>query len=146
MFQVLALAVVEMNGVIYTCSFYLFYLFCMVEIFLGKKYCEWPSSLVLEVSFLVLNVLFLSYLAEIMWNWWFPHVWNWCNVLLCRIMLVNMIETCLCFGLSKSKLLCGCLWWFFKFLLIWALCSCQWCDIILCIIKYDRLLDRRFPP
>jgi hypothetical protein len=27
----------------------------------------------------------------------------------CRIMLVNVIETCSCFGLSKSELLCGCL-------------------------------------
>jgi hypothetical protein len=30
---------------------------------------------------------------------------------------------------------------FFMFLLIWALCPCQGCDIILCMIKYDQLLD-----
>jgi hypothetical protein len=35
---------------------------------------------------------------------------------------------------------------FFMFLLIWVLFPCQWCDTILCIIKYDRLLDRRLPP
>jgi hypothetical protein len=56
-----------------------------------------------------------------------------------------------------SKL--ACLWWFFiflliwaimwipmmiffMFLLIWALYPCHWCYIILCMIKYDRLLDR----
>jgi hypothetical protein len=60
----------------------------------------------------------------------------------CRIMLLNMIEACLCFGLSKYELLCRSLWWFFIFLLIWALCPCQWCDIIVCMIKYDWLLDR----